>query len=237
MNTNLVVTNLRASAFLPQIAFGKEIIDALKEELDGFIPSVFSLPNINGLMIEQQSNEWMMVTPNRKQKLVFHESKVDFIDESDLSYNIDVITQFSTRCKRIFQTIINTTGFDVSRIAIAPTLRIIKSREEIKTWINTLSNGQLFKEEQLDISDFSQIYRVKEKIAGQEFLMNYLAKFSTERTMVRLNDKNAIVEQYLLDLDINTFADSNYVFDNESVGDFYSQSTNFCQSFIEFYLN
>ena len=28
MNTNIIVTNLRASAFLPQIAFGKEIIDS-----------------------------------------------------------------------------------------------------------------------------------------------------------------------------------------------------------------
>lgn len=237
MNTSLVITNLRASVFLPQIVFGKEIINALNEELDGFIPSVFTLPNINGLMVEQQPNEWMMVTSNRKQRLVFHESKVDFIDENELSYSKDAIAQFSEKCKRIFQIIISKSGYDVSRVAIAPTLKILKSREEIKTWINSLSNDRLFKKEQLDISDFSQIYRVKEKISGQVFLMNYLAKFGTERTMVRLNGRNTIVEQYLLDLDINTFADSNYVFGNDAVKDFYTQSAGFCQCFIEFYFD
>lgn len=237
MKDNLVITNLRSSVFMPLLPFEKGNIQELEKIVPDFLPAL-SMPNsinVGGMVIEQSGTNWMMVSTDRKQKIIFQDNKIDFISEIELTYSKDVIEKFSELSNSIFEKVMVLSGVMANRLAIAPQIKINDTEENVKTWVNTIFNKNEFKSTQLEANEFSQIYRVNEEISEKTYLLNYLSKFSSQKSLVKKDGKNSIVDQFLLDIDINTFVNPNYVFNQDSVKDFFDRACDFCEELINFY--
>lgn len=239
MKDNLVITNLRSSIFLPLLPFKKENIEALNKIVPDFLPALSMSNSINvaGMLIEQSGANWMMVSTDRKRKIVFQDAKIDFISEIELVYSKDAIKKFAVFSNSIFKIVMDLSGVRANRLAIAPQIKINDTEEHVKTWVNSIFKKNEFKRAQLDINEFSQIYRVNEVISEKTYLLNYLSKFSSQKSIIKKDGKNAIVDQFLLDVDINTFVDPNYEFNQNSVKDFFDRACDFCEDLINFYFN
>lgn len=237
MKDNLEITNLRSSIFLPLLPFEKENIEALEKIVPDFLPALsMSNPiNLGGVLIEQTAAKWMMVSTDRKRKIIFQDTKVDFIAEIESAYSKEAIKSFSDRSNSIFEVVMDLSGVSAKRLAIAPQIKINDTDENLKTWVNLIFNKNEFKSVQLDTNEFSQIFRVEEKILEKTYLMNYLSKFSSNKSLMNKDGKNSIVDQYLLDIDINTFVNPNYEFCKDSVKDFCDRACDFCEELINFY--
>lgn len=239
MKDNLVITNMRSSIFMPLLPFEKDNIQALESVVPDFLPALpMSNPiNVGGMVIEPSGAKWMMVSSDGKRKIVFQDMKIDYIVDIELPYSKNAIQNFSELSNSIFKIVMDLSGVSANRLAIAPQININDTEENVKTWVNSIFNKNEFKSVQLDTNEFSQIYRVREKISEKTYLLNYLSKFSSQKSLIQKDGKNTIVDQFLLDLDINTFVDPNYEFKQDSVKDFYNRACDFCEELLNFYFN
>lgn len=239
MRNSLTITSLRSSIFMPLLPCKRENIEALNTVVPYFLPalSMSNSINVGGMLIEQSGANWMMVSTDRKQKIIFQDNKIDFISEIEQPYSKNAVEEFSKLSNSILKKIMELSGVMANRLAIAPQIKIKDTEENVKTWVNSIFNKNEFKSVQLEANEFSQIYRVNEKISEKTYLLNYLSRFSSQKSLVKKDGKNSIVDQFMLDIDINTFVDPNYEFNQNSVKVFFDRACDFCEDLINFYFN
>ena len=228
------IIKLRGSIFCPPIKYSKSFVAELVNELHDFTPMLIRDNSmISSIM------EWQLISPDNNENLVFSNNKIDFIKNVDYDVKDTKNNEFVERCISIFKKIMEIKKYECTRMALAPTVLISNNNSvnDLKFLFDKIFNIHLFKENELSTSNISQVYRIPENLKEVNIIMNYVVNFHSENTIIIENGKNILREQYMVDFDINTFANPQYRFDIESVMDFYHKSITFFYSFYDAYLN
>ena len=135
----------------------------------------------------------------------------------------------------MFAIVLSQKNEDSKRLAFAPSFVYNGEREIYKKLLNTVIAKKTFKGVAMDNCEFSQVFRVAEKICDREYIINYLSRFYTRTSWVNENDRTVMKDADLIDFDINTFVDATYSFNSDSVKDFFDKSSAYCEDFINWY--
>lgn len=234
------IVNLRGTIFIPQIVFDWAFVSELLKILPHYIPTNNTVPsiNINGVVVNNpNSSDWTFGTQDGTERLIFQSQKIDFIISKEVAYSEEEIKRFSQKCNQIFSKVLELKNTKASRIAIAPTFKYTGDNNTLKSFIRKIFVYKTFKDSMLDTCDFSQVYRIDEKLGRDTYRINYLSRFYTSGNIVVINGINTLQEFNFVDFDINTFVDPAYSFDAELIESFFSKSTEFCYSFMSFYFD
>lgn len=236
MELKLNIDKLRGTIFTKQINYSPDFVNALSGVLVGYIPSFLTvLPQNNPNAVIP--NFWEMVNPTTGEHIQFNNAKIDIIINSNTPYSNDVIIDFAKHCSMIFEKILSITGQNSNRLAIAPTFSCNDSDQNIRKFAQTIFTKNMFKTANIDNCVFNNIFRVNEKINGQDILINYLANFYVTNRVDLVNGKSLIKEILTIDFDINTFVDENYLFDINAVKDFFTKSTQMSKEYLDFFFS
>lgn len=236
MKPNFFIKGLRGSVFMPQITFDWEFVSAMLEILPNYIPSFVSdTPQvIKGMFLSP--GDWILVSPTDDVRVVFQAQKIDYIiANTNEAYTQELIHDFADKCNLVFKKIMEITGVNASRLAIAPTLKFAGDTDLFRSFVNTIYAKNTFKKSNIDNCDFSQVFRVDEEINGNHYIINYLSKFYVASSVVVVNGINTIKEVNMLDFDINTLVNPAYSFNKNAVDDFFKKATVFCSDFLSWY--
>ena len=163
------------------------------------------------------------------------QQKVDYIVTNIKVYSKDNIKEFAETCVKLFAIILSLKNEDSKRLAFAPSFVYNGEREIYKKLLDTVIAKKNFKDVAMDNCEFSQVFRVAEKICDREYIINYLSRFYTRASWVNENDRAVMKDVNLIDFDINTFVDVTYSFDTDSMKDFFNKSSAYCEDFINWY--
>lgn len=243
LKNQLKIVGMRGTIFVPQIQFSWELVKRLQPIFEvEFIPSVNMSPApmfIEGKLMNtvMSPGEWSLISQDKKQRIMFQSQKIDVIEELNADYSVETISRFGERCKLLFSSMVPD-PIKCSRIAIAPTFEYIGEKDSIIKFANTCFHLNEFKGVKMDNCDFSQVFRVQERISdSMDVYFNYLSKFYTINKVVPIEGVNQLVEVSMIDFDINSKIDPDVVFDNGAINDFFSKVDRFCADFISFYFH
>lgn len=234
---DFIIDKIRGSLFLPQIEFNWKFVSQLQVLLPEYIPSFVAsdTPQVIREMFLTPGN-WMLISPDKKEILAFQAQKIDYIITNvGETYSVDSVRSITDRIKRLFESIIELVDQKSSRLAIAPTFKYMWEDSNLKKFINSVYTNNSFKESCVCNCDFSQVFRVKEKINDKYYILNYLSKFYTLTSPKVDKGVRTFTEFNMLDFDINTFVKTEYSFDKLAVTDFFEKAADLCSAFMQFY--
>ena len=235
MKLDLRIDSLRGSLFLPRLPFDWNVVSAIKDVLPGHIPTaVTDFPQIIN-NVQLFKDDWALFTPERNSMFLVQQQKVDYIVTDIKAYSKDYIKKFTDTCANLFAIVLSQKNEDSKRLAFAPSFVYNGEREIYKKLLNTVIAKKTFKGVAMDNCEFSQVFRVAEKICDREYIINYLSRFYTRTSWVNENDRTVMKDADLIDFDINTFVDATYSFNSDSVKDFFDKSSAYCEDFINWY--
>ncbi|MDM8252709.1 hypothetical protein QUW55_14040 [Phocaeicola barnesiae] len=238
----LNIVEIRGTIFISQIQFSWELVHQIQDVLGiTYIPSVniSSAPMfIEGKLMNSvmSQGEWSLTSPDKKQRIIFQSQKIDIIEEFNISYSSELISQFSKKCKSLFSLIISD-SVKCSRIAIAPTFEYTGNKESIIAFANACFNLNKFRDVKMDNCEFSQVFRVKEKISDMDVFFNYLSKFYSINKVISIDGVNQLAEVTMIDFDINSKVNPDIVFDYKAIDDFFDKASTYCGSFLSLYFH
>lgn len=242
MKKSLEIIGLRGSLFMPSIPFSQEILDQCNETFPDcdFFPIV---NHINGDLISSDGKvisqgEWLLISKDKKTNLYFSNQKIDIQKDCNSYKGQTEIAEFSSSCNKLFSHIWEKTKKSATRIAIAPSYEFTGDRNQFINYVNnTIYKKNTFNNCTIDLCDFSQVYRIKEIIQSNPIEINYLSKFQESNKIVNNGGNQQIKRIICIDLDINTSPNSQYVFDIDSVNDFFDKAPTYCSKFIDHYFS
>lgn len=235
MKLDLRIDSLRGSLFLPRLPFDWNVASAIKNVLPGHMPTVVTdFPQIIN-NVQLFKDDWAFFTPERNSMFLVQQQKVDYIVTNIKVYSKDNIKEFAETCVKLFAIILSLKNEDSKRLAFAPSFVYNGEREIYKKLLDTVIAKKNFKDVAMDNCEFSQVFRVAEKICDREYIINYLSRFYTRASWVNENDRAVMKDVNLIDFDINTFVDVTYSFDTDSMKDFFNKSSAYCEDFINWY--
>lgn len=235
MKLDLNIDSLRGSLFLPRLPFDWDVASAIKDVLPDHIPTVVTdFPQIiNNTQLFK--DDWALFTPERNSMFLVQQQKVDYIVTGIKAYSQDYIKEFAETCANLFAIILSLKNEDSKRLAFAPSFVYNGEREIYKKLLDAVIAKKTFKDTAMDNCEFSQVFRVAEKICDREYIINYLSRFYTRASWVNENDRAVMKDVDLIDFDINTFVDTTYSFGTASVKDFFGKASAYCEDFMNWY--
>lgn len=242
MKSKLKVTNVRGTIFVPRVDYNTANLRKMQEAFPGYLPSMISpiaLPDFVPGMGVFKNNSWRLVSSDQTESISFYEDKIDIITNSnELPYNVELLHKQSQHFLETFMKIISAFSFKSSRLAIAPTLFIPFLENEqngIHEFTKKIFAFHQFNGSELANCDFSQVYRVPKNLNGSDYLINHLTRFSTEMFQTQVGNVIHIGERLILAVDINTFVNPVYSFDEIALKDFYTNSPTWCEELLSDY--
>lgn len=243
MKEHLKLVEIRGTIFIPQIPFSWGVVNDLQQSFKDYIPSVNTSSSpmiIEGAFINPYvlaPGEWSLVAPDKKQQVLFHEQKIDFLKFLHEDPSPETIDEFTKGCKTLFKSFSKFTNSKCSRIAIAPTFEYAGDRNDIISFVHDIFKKNDFHDAVLDNCDFSQVFRIRENILDKQIFINYLSKFYNVTKVISSNGKNQLAEATMISFDINSRVDPDITFTHEAVSDFFDKSPKFCEKFLAFYFD
>ena len=225
------IKTLRGTIFCPPIKYSKEFVSSLADLVDDYIPVIVQdngtlpfLPN------------WRLSSPDGKALLSFNGERIDILQAVEKKVNDDTIQSFSRHCISIFEKILETTGFNCSRIALAPSVIISDKDVKSPSLYKIMFKINKFQGEELDTSDFSQVYRIKKIIGDNNIIINHVVNFHAESELITTNVGNQLQNRYIGDFDINTMVvKPEYKFSIDNVKEFFGFAPSCFKEFYNLY--
>ena len=138
-----------------------------------------------------------------------------------------------------FSKLLKTFGYSASRIAFAPSYLLpIENNETVIKFVNPFFHQKIhLKNANIDNCDFSNVFRISENINGKSISINHL--FKVEQINRIDIPKQVLSPQPFIniDIDINTKAEENYIFNDTDILDFYGKVPCMAQEFLTFIFN
>ena len=235
MKDNLYLENLRGSIFVPKISLTSKLITSINQLFVDYVISNYMQPFPNGAMIT--SDGITLSSPQGDIMIQFLPQQINYIKKISSKYDIDEISKFADECKKTFVNILSVMSVaTTSRIAIAPTLRYENDTDAIKTFYSDVFKKDKFNDALMDNWEFTQVFRLNKNLVEKNIKHNFVSKFYLANNPNRgITDLSLPNIAYMIDLDINTFANNSYAFDAKSLEDFFDKSVEYCKDFIDFY--
>lgn len=232
MKENLIIKKYRGSIFLTQdIASDEKLINGLSNLLGISQATIVNKTPKDSIALK----EWNYVSPDNRLQINFLAQKIDVEQKNDSGYSKDSITSFVHLCIKIFAFILKLRPQNISRLAIAPTLKFTDDISQLISKVNSFYSKNDFLGCQNDKLDFSQVYRHSELIGRNKININYFSKFFINNEIAIEKGKLKISNEVLLNFDINTSVGDEYIFSQEDINDFFTKSPDFCNNFINYY--
>ena len=180
------------------------------------------------------SFNWSLVSSAKDCRITFGNNAIDVVKSFNVDFSEEVISDFTHFCRQSYLAIISQFDNIVSRMAIAPTLKIeLSDNDEFIALTEKIAAVQRFKDTPIGTMSFSDVYRVKEDICGSQVLINYLSNFNATEKFE--TGEGATIKEVIFSSDINTFQLSHNEFRAEDVGDFFSKADKWYLEFHRFY--
>lgn len=239
MKSNLKTANVRGSIFVPKVAYNSENLDKMRSVFVGYMPTIIApslvAPVFPPFVGALNTNMWRLISPDQLVNISFFDEKIDIVvNTNNLSYDVSEIGKLGTFFFESFKKIVNLFGFTSTRLALAPTLYLPFSEGDsfVKDFTCRIFSFNQFKGSYLDNCDFSQVFRVMNKLNGKDYLINNLVKFSTELFQEQKGN-NILVEQRMnISVDINTFVNPQYIFSVLEIFEFFKMSPQWCEELM-----
>lgn len=237
MKENFIIKKYRGSIFLTQdVASDKELIKKISELLGISQATVVEKtpqdPTEKDVIVLK---EWNYISQDNRLQISFQTQKIDVEQEVATEYSIESITSFAHLCIKIFVLILRFKPQNISRLAIAPTLKFTDDMKQLISKVNSFYSRNNFQGCQNDKLDFSQVYRRSELLARKKININYFSKFFVNNEIAIEEGKLKILNEVLLNFDINTMVGDEYIFTQEDIKEFFAKSPGFCDNFINYY--
>lgn len=231
MNTKIIA--LRGTIFTQRIQLDNNSLTKLLPLFDGF--AVEMVPVANDVPFPMPvSFNWSLVTSVKDCRITFGNSTIDIVKTLNVDFSEEVITEFTTFCKNSYLAIFSQFENLVSRMAIAPTLKIeFADNDEFIALTEKMASVKRFKNTPIGTMSFSDVYRVKEDICGSQVLINYLSNFNAAENFE--GGEGTTIKEVVFSSDINTFQLSHNEFYAEHINDFFTKVDSWYFDFYRFY--
>ncbi len=228
---------IRGTVFLPRIPFNWAFVKPLLSTLVDYVPTVYGSPHVEDNVV-YNPGDWALVSPDGSKRLIFQAQKVDYIIRLLDGYSQDRVTEFVDNCRNAFEIIMDYQKKPATRLAIAPSFICPQPFMGTKGFLHKIyaESKTSFEGSQIDNCDFSQVFRLNEKINEQEVLVNFLSKFYNDNALL-FNEKGESTPSLITkaDFDINTLPRPDLAFTLDAMRDFFLKAPSFCDSFYKFY--
>ena len=239
MKTNLKMGNIRGSIFVPRVAYTPDNLDKMRDAFKDYMPTALpqvAMPDFLPGYLAMNKNAWRMVSPDQKETISFYDDKIDIIVNAEaIPYTEEEIKKWGKHFFDSFKKIIDAFQFSSIRLALAPTLYLPFTEGSpftINDFTNRIFAFNKFQGSGVDNCDFSQVFRVNKQLNGKDYLMNLLSRFSTEQYQEQKENTIHTGIRLIVNVDINTFMNPQYVFAENEMHDFYDLSPKWCEELM-----
>ena len=241
MTPNFIIRVCRGSIFTSTVKYDIETWQKLSTKFIGYLP-YSQIPaavaiQMNTLQIPGP-NYWVMSSKADNIDVYFLEGKIDVIlKDSNKQYSKDSISELCNKFQIIFAKLIDSLDLVVSRIAFAPLL--VNNRDDTSQYVDfakSIFRDRKFRGSSVDNCDFSNVFRVKENIEGEEIIINCLANFAVAQLPEVINMKLVVRNELQVNLDINTLGGQHYIFTIDKIKSFYNKVVDLTIDFVDSYL-
>ena len=222
------ITNLRGTIFTQFIPLNN---DSLQKILPLF-------PNFSVEMVPTGAEgpfpvfNWSLKSSKEDCRIVFGNAGIDILKNLNASFDEQIIKDFTVFCQESYEKINAQYNNAVSRMALAPTIKIeFEDNKEFIQLTAKIASTKEFKNTPINTMSFSDVYRVKENVGGQDVLINFLSNFGTTE------DINTEKKTVTFVADINTFQNLLYKFDKSHLSDFYQKVAGWYSDYYHFYFD
>jgi hypothetical protein len=222
------ITNLRGTIFT-------QFIPLNNESLTKILPL---FPNFSVEMVPTGSEgpfpvfSWSLKSNIEDCRIVFGNAGIDILKNLNVTFDEQIIKEFAAFCQDSYEKINSQYRNAVSRMALAPTLKMeFEDNREFVSLTTKIASTKDFKSTPISTMSFSDVYRVKETIMGQDVLINFVSNFSTAEDIN--TDKKTVV----FVADINTYQNLLYKFDKNHLSDFYQKVAGWYSECYHFYFD
>lgn len=231
MNTKIIA--LRGTIFTQRIQLDNNALTKLLPLFEGFSVEMVPVGNDVPFPVPVSFN-WSLVTPTKDCRITFGNSTIDIVKTQNVEFSKAVISDFTQFCKSSYLSILSQFGNIVSRMAIAPTLKVeLANNDEFIALTEKIASVQKFKNTPIGSMAFSDVYRVKEEICGSQILINYLSNFNASENYE--GGEGMVIKEVVFSSDINTFQLSHNEFHSEHIQDFFTKVDSWFFEFYRFY--
>lgn len=247
MKQSLKIVNIRCSIFVPKVTYNPENLQKMLGAFPGYLPStiqsqILPIPmELAGLPVQMdmQNTPWQISKASEKTVISFFDDKIDVVIQLEgAPYDLNLLAAKSKDCYDIFKKIITTFNFVSVRLAIAPTIALqYRPNEGVskQKFLQKMYALNTFNNTPNDTCDFSQVYRINKNLNNATYLVNHLAKFTTEQQATIQGNSMTIRENLVVSLDVNTFVNPIYNMKIAELKDFYEQSPSWCDELLDYY--
>lgn len=244
MKECLKTANIRGSIFVPKVAYNTVNLDKMRTAFPDFMPTVLSpmaIPDVIYAVGAMNNNAWRLISPDQMATISFYDDKIDIIiNKEAMPYSEIEIAKCSSQFFELFKKIYDAFGFSSIRLALAPTLFLPFTEDApftVTDFTKRIYSFNQFQGSSVDNCDFSQVFRVNRQLNNKNYLINHLTKFSTEFFQEQKGDTIHTGQRMTISMDINTFVNPQYKFEEKEMYDFYDQSPKWCEELIHSYFN
>lgn len=230
---NIKLTNLRGTIFTQRIPLDNESLTKLLPLFEGF--SVEMVPTASDAPFPVPvAFNWSLVNSTKDCRIIFTNSTIDIVKSVYIEYSEAAIKDFTKFCQSSYIAIYTKYKSMVSRMALAPTLKIeLGNNEEFIELTKRIASVKTFKDTPISTMSFSDVYRVSEDICGSPILINFLSFFNSAESI----EGNSLspVKEVQFAADINTFQLAHNEFTDSHLSYFYEKVAGWYLEFYRFY--
>ena len=173
---------------------------------------------------------WSLKSSKEDCRIVFGNATIDIIKNVNTESISDAITAFSLFCQTSFENIYANFGNPVSRMALAPSLKVdLENESEFIELTKSIASAKNFKNTPISTLSFTDVYRVDDKLCGLDVKYNFLSSFNTTE------DLNTKSKDVVFSADINTYQGIPYSFNDTHLHEFYQRVAGWFDEFYTFY--
>lgn len=221
-------TTLRGTIFTQRIPLDNNTLQKILPLFDGY--SVEMVPAGPEGPFPAMAFNWSLRSSKEDCRIVFGNATIDIIKNVNTESISDAITAFSIFCQTSFENIFAKFGNPVSRMALAPSLKVdLENEDEFVELTKSIASAKNFKDTPISTLSFTDVYRVDDKLCGQDVKFNFLSSFNTTE------DLNTKSKDVVFSADINTYQGVPYNFDNTHLHEFYQKVAGWFDEFYTFY--
>ena len=239
MKTYLKIANIRGTIFVPRVAYIAENLDKMRQAFKDYMPTVLppqaTMPEfLPGYLA--MNTAWRMVSPEQKETVTFYDDKIDIIvDTWATTYTEEELKICGEHIFDSFKKILDAFRFSPNRLALAPTLYIPITENgpfKLNDFTSRIFTFNQFQGSGISNCDFSQVFRINKKLYEKEYLVNLLSRFSTEQFQEQMSNTINPGLRMVVNVDINTFMNPQYIFGENEMRDFYFNSPTWCEELL-----
>ena len=221
-------TTLRGTIFTQRIPLDNNTLQKILPLFDGY--AVEMVPAGPEGPFPTMAFNWSLKSSKEDCRIVFGNATIDIIKNVNTESISDAITAFSIFCQTSFENIFAKFGNPVSRMALATSLKVdLENEDEFVELTKSIASAKNFKDTPISTLSFTDVYRVDDKLCGQDVKFNFLSSFNTTE------DLNTKSKDVVFSADINTYHGVPYNFDNTHLHEFYQKVAGWFDEFYTFY--